>query len=101
MHKEISESKFGICAGGFTTYEFAALDVPFAIISQVPHQLITAKEWEKLGIAKNLGLINNSTGKKIRNLLKVLEARNFVLKLKKSRIDGLGVVRVSHQLKNL
>ena len=101
MHKEISNSKFGICAGGFTTYEFAALGVPFAIISQVPHQLITAKKWEKLGVAKNLGLINNNTGKKITNLVRILQDKNFVLKPIKSHIDGLGVKRVSRQIKNL
>ena len=47
MHREISNAKFGICAGGFTTYEFAALKVPFAIISQVPHQLQIASIWGK------------------------------------------------------
>ena len=40
--KEISNSKFGICAGGVTSYEFASLSVPFAIICQYKHQRVTA-----------------------------------------------------------
>jgi len=101
MKKEISNSKFGICAGGFTTYEFAALGVPFAIISQVPHQLITAKQWEKLGVAINLGLVNSHTGRKITTLIKNSQNNNFGSKPIKSIVDGFGVTRVSKQIKKL
>ena len=37
---------------------FAALKVPFAIISQVPHQLEIARVWEKKKIAYNLDIVN-------------------------------------------
>jgi len=50
MKKEIILSKFGICSGGITSYEFVAMKKFFAIICVVKHQLITATEWEKKGI---------------------------------------------------
>jgi len=65
--KSISEARFGLCAGGITSYEFACLNVPFAIICQVKHQLITAKEWEKQEIARNLGLLTKNTPKKLKD----------------------------------
>ena len=65
MYKEISLAKFGLCSGGITTYEFATLDVPFAILCQVQHQTITAKVWENYGAALNLGLNKENTRKKI------------------------------------
>jgi spore coat polysaccharide biosynthesis predicted glycosyltransferase SpsG len=73
MYKEISLAKFGLCSGGITTYEFATLDVPFAILSQVKHQTITAKVWENIGMALNLGLNNKNTHKKIVLLLENIE----------------------------
>ena len=61
MRKEISETSFGFCAGGITTYEFATMNIPFAIIFQYKHQLLTAKAWEKRKIAYNLGLPSNNS----------------------------------------
>lgn len=100
MHKEISLSKFGICSGGLTTYEFASQKVPFAIICQVKHQLLTATEWEKLKIAKNLGIMNQTTQKKISKLLKQISEKNTGLKTN-SIIDGYGSKRVAKAIMNL
>ena len=61
LKEEISNSKFGMCAGGVTSYEFASLGVPFAIICQYKHQQVTAKEWQNKGIAWNLGFPNKKT----------------------------------------
>ena len=47
LQKEIAQSKFVICSGGVTTYEICNMKIPFAIICQVKHQILTAKEWEK------------------------------------------------------
>ncbi|MDC0212133.1 hypothetical protein OAK30_06720, partial [Candidatus Nitrosopelagicus sp.] len=69
MYNEMSLAKFGLCSGGITTYEFATLGIPFAIISQLTHQTITAKVWEDAGIAINLGLNNKTTGQKITSFL--------------------------------
>ena len=101
MHQEISNTKFGICAGGFTTYEFAALKVPFAIISQVPHQLEIARVWEKKKIAYNLGIVNHNTRNKIIDILKNVQKNNFKTNLKYGQSDGLGVLRVSKEIKKL
>lgn len=102
MCKEISNAEFGICSGGITTYEFAALNVPFAIISQVKHQLITAKEWQKKGRAFNLGLVNKNTQRKIEGFLKKITTRKLNSKLNnKSLIDGFGVKRAAQEILRL
>lgn len=96
MKKEISSSKFGICGGGITSYEFAALNVPFAIVCQYPHQIITAKEWNKKKIAKNLGFVEPNT-KKIDIFLN--NVVNGKIDLKRNNVvDGLGTKRVAKQI---
>ena len=98
MAKEIQNAKFGICSGGLTTYEFAALGVPFGIICDEDHQLITAKEWSKHKIAKNLGLINPNSDKKIKKLIKNFVDDLIVLKKKSNTVDGLGAKRVANEI---
>ena len=96
MKKEISSSKFGICAGGITTYEFSAMQVPFAIICQYEHQIVTAREWQKRKIAKNLGFIQGNK-KKLDILLRRLVQNKIQLKSQKI-VDGLGSKRVAEQI---
>ena len=100
MFKEISSAEFGLCSGGITSYEFAALGVPFAIIPQVKHQVKTAKEWEKLGVASNLGFVNKMTHKKIEHFLKLIKSTS--ISSKKSKVlDGLGGKRTAKEIMNL
>ena len=103
MHDEIVTAKYGICSGGITTYEFASLKIPFAIVCQVKHQIKTAHEWEKRGIALNLGLVNNKIHTKIRDfLLSISEKKSAPLILKhRSIVDRLGSKRVSKQILKL
>lgn len=96
MKKEISSSKFGICAGGITTYEFSAMQVPFAIVCQYEHQIVTAREWQKRKIAKNLGFIRGNE-KKLDILLGQLAQNKIQLKSQKM-VDGLGSKRVAEQI---
>lgn len=96
MKKEISSTKFGICAGGITTYEFAALHTPFAIVCQYPHQIFTAKEWQKRKIAKNLGFIKDNP-KKLDRFLNQLMENNIILE-HTNLVDGLGSKRVSDEI---
>ena len=70
MNFEMAQCRFGLCSGGLTTYEFASMHIPFAVISQVKHQLITANSWEKMGLAKNLGLFNKQIKKRIDEYLR-------------------------------
>jgi len=99
MKKEISSTKFGICAGGITTYEFAALDIPFAIVCQYKHQIFTAKEWHKRKIAKNLGFIQKEP-KKIDAFLNHLMQNKINLN-HSNLVDGLGSKRVAIEILNL
>jgi UDP-2,4-diacetamido-2,4,6-trideoxy-beta-L-altropyranose hydrolase len=99
MFKEISSSKFGICAGGITSYEFATLKVPFAIISQVKHQLTTAKEWQEKGIGINLGMFNSNFQKKLERILNNLNENEEVYKFsKKHFIDADGSKRITKEI---
>ena len=99
MKKEISSTKFGICAGGITTYEFAALHIPFAIVCQYKHQIFTANEWHKRKIAKNLGFIQKKP-KKIDLFLNHLMQNKIILN-HSNLVDGLGSKRVAIEILNL
>jgi len=99
MKKEISSTKFGICAGGITTYEFAALHTPFAIVCQYKHQIFTANEWHKRKIAKNLGFIQKEP-KKIDLFLNHLMQNKIILN-HSNLVDGLGSKRVAIEILNL
>ena len=102
MYREISKAKFGLCAGGITSYEFAAMSLKFWIICQEKHQLETAREWQKKGLATNLGLGTKITSENIEKMFK------FVLENKKKKmikagqiVDGLGGKRASNQILKL
>lgn len=99
LKKDISNSKFGVCGGGITSYEFASLQVPFAIVCQYPHQIITAREWEKKKIAKNLGFIQKNEAK-IDLFLEQLFNDQINLKMSKI-IDGLGSKRVAKEIQKI
>jgi UDP-2,4-diacetamido-2,4,6-trideoxy-beta-L-altropyranose hydrolase len=96
LAKEIASTKFGICAGGITTYEFATLHVPFAIVCQYKHQIFTAKEWHKRKIAKNLGFIQKDP-QKIEVFLNHLMKNKIILN-STNLVDGLGCKRVSVEI---
>ena len=96
MKKEISSTKFGICAGGITTYEFATLHVPFAIVCQYKHQIFTAKEWHKRKIAKNLGFIQNEP-KKFDIFFNQLIQNKIILN-HSNLVDGLGSRRIAKEI---
>ncbi len=96
MKKEISSTKFGICAGGITTYEFATQHIPFAIVCQYKHQIFTAKEWHKRKIAKNLGFIQKDS-KKIDIFLNQLMQNKIILH-HSNLVDGLGSKRVAKEI---
>ena len=96
MSKELSRTKYGLCSGGITSYEFASKLIPFGIICQVNHQVITAKNFENQGFAINLGLKNNNTRKKIEEFLEnIHKIKN---NQKKQMIDGCGAKRVAQQI---
>lgn len=99
MAKEISYAQFGLCSGGITSYEFAKMQIPFAIVCQYRHQLQTAKEWEKRRVALNFGLPNSRINSKFRSLLQNIMTNNFEIRPKKIRyLDGKGTKRISHEI---
>jgi len=99
MYNEITKSRFGLCSGGITSYEFACLNVPFAIICQVKHQLITAKAWVRKNKAYNFGVIDKNTAKKIDSLLKTIsEKKSQKISKKPLIVDGLGSQRIACEI---
>lgn len=95
MFSEIKTAKYGLCSGGITSYEIASCHIPFGIISQVEHQLITAIEWEKKHLAMNLGIINKHTEQKILNFLDKIYSNQHGLNYDSSIVDGKGVKRTA------
>jgi len=98
MPYEISNSKFGFTTGGITSYEFACMGVPFAIICDDKHQIPTAIEWEKKRIAINLGLKSKKTSKKTQKVLKDIAENKIHFPPKKLIVDGKGVKRVNREI---
>jgi len=101
MFENMAESRFGLCAGGMTTYEFAKMNIPFAMICQNKHQLITAKEWEKKKIAINLGIINKNTSKKIDEYLTNIIENKIKLRINKNPNMNLGSKVLVNEIKKL
>lgn len=100
MFSEISKSKYGLCSGGITSYEFAACKIPFGIISQVNHQLITSSEWEKSGIAINLGKKNKKLETNLKKFFESIITNKLNTKTSQT-IDGLGSKRISNIILDL
>lgn len=99
MKQKILTCDFGICSGGLTSYEFATLGKPFAIICQNSHQIVTAKQWEQLGIAYNLGNPNMRINSKIKALMENLVSNNINLGVESSKyLDGQGSFRVAKEI---
>jgi len=99
LKNEIKNTIFGFCAGGITTYEFAILHVPFAIICQYEHQIKTARAWEKNKMAINLGFKNQFLEKKLNELLSKISKNSAQFDYNSNfKIDGLGARRVSRHL---
>lgn len=97
MKKDMSESEFGVCSGGITTYEFECLSVPFGIICQNRHQLVTAREWQRREIAVNLGLVDKSVKQRIKKYLNAIDSNRFS-KMPDHIVDGKGANRVAKEI---
>ena len=99
MFNQLAVSRIGICSGGITSYEFAAFNHPFAIICQHKHQLKTAKIWQQLGFAKNLGMPKKSTANDIEKFLTIhANKRKYV---KRKIVDGNGTLRIEKEILRL
>jgi spore coat polysaccharide biosynthesis predicted glycosyltransferase SpsG len=91
-----------MCAGGVTSYEFASLGVPFAIICQYKHQRVTAKEWQNKKVAWNLGFPNKKTKMRIHKFVKyAIEGSEKNTSKGKSVVDGFGAKRVAKEILDL
>ena len=101
MYKEIVNSKFGFTTGGVTTYEFASMNVPFAVICDDKHQIPTAKEWSRKKIAINLGYLNDDTPEKIEQVISLICKNNNFKFSKNKFVDGKGAKRVSLEILKL
>lgn len=100
IRSEIANSKFGLCAGGITTYEFALYDVPFFIICQYNHQEITARYWKKNGYCYDY-ILPNKKLKSIENYLQNIINKKIIRKNKKIKIDNLGSSRIVKEILKL
>ena len=98
MAKEMSETKYGLCTGGLSTYEFSCMKIPIGIISDDNHQMITAKQWQKLGFARNLGIMNKNSEYKIRTFVDEVYEGKILSPNRKKIVDGLGSKRVANEI---
>ncbi len=89
-------SDFALCAGGITPYELACVGTPFLTIPIVPHQLHTARAFQREGISKNIGM--DPSKEKIKHAVSAMLSNAFLreqMSIKgKHLIDGRGLERV-------
>lgn len=98
MYNEIAKSKFGFTTGGVTTYEFASMNMPFAVICDDKHQIPTAKEWDRKKAGINLGILNKTTSTKIKKVVTDILNENMNYLSKSNLVDGFGAKRVSIEI---
>ena len=98
MKKEMQDTKYGLCTGGLTSYEFVCMKIPIGIICDENHQKLTANNWEKLGYARNLGIINKNTKKEIKLFLQSITEEKFLVMDKRIIIDGKGSTRAVNEI---
>ena len=101
MYQEIASCEYGLCSGGITSYEFATMHVPFAVVCQVKHQLKTAQQWEKKQVGLNLGLPDKNLDKKLCNFLDSIISGELNYTKKLGIVDGLGAKRISKEILKL
>jgi len=98
MYSEMSKTKFGLCSGGITSYEFAIMNIPFGIICMTDHQRLTANEWQKKNVAKNLGVYNLRLAKKVDNFLKLILTDKLSLKKSRQIINQHGIKTIQKEI---
>ena len=59
---------------------------------------LTANNWEKLGYARNLGIINKNTKKEIKLFLQSITEEKFLVMDKRIIIDGKGSTRAVNEI---
>ena len=101
MKREIDVCRFGLCSGGITTYEFAASKIPFAIISQNKHQLITANEWHKRKAGIDIGLPNKKNQKKLIKFLEDISRGETSGFSRRKFVDGNATSRISKYIQKI
>ena len=94
-----------ISAAGFSLYEMACVGLPAITICLYPHQIPTAKKFEKTGAICNLGYFKDITEVHFRTALYELfndqSQRYSMSRNGKTFVDGLGIERVMDKMNNL
>ncbi len=94
----LSEADIGICSGGLTIFEFAALGVPTIGLPLYIHQLNTINNLSKLGVclygSNRMNLNNQVLNDQINKLTRDHNLRFKMSNKAKSIIDGKGIERV-------
>lgn len=98
LYNDIYSSRFGLCSGGITTYEFASAGVSFGIICQHRHQKITANEWEKRNLGTNLGFPNRDISKKVELFIENIITKKYLKNKNRKMIDGKGAQRIEKEI---
>jgi|SaaInlStandDraft_2_1057019.scaffolds.fasta_scaffold34334_2 UDP-2,4-diacetamido-2,4,6-trideoxy-beta-L-altropyranose hydrolase len=101
IRTDIANTKFGLCGGGITTYEFGLLKIPFFIICQYEHQNISAKYWKKFGYSEGYIEPKNKTMNKVEKYFQSIINKKIIAKRKKIEIDNLAILRIKKELYKL
>jgi UDP-2,4-diacetamido-2,4,6-trideoxy-beta-L-altropyranose hydrolase len=99
---KMSDADLAISAGGVTTYELACLGVPALLVTLAHHQESVTREWQRRGVALDLGPFNQLPVKalahQIVRLLKDTNQRKKMSEKGRRNIDGRGAQRLAQAI---
>lgn len=100
--RRMAEADIAITAGGTTTFETAMLGLPTLILQIADNQRANAQAWDRMGVAVDLGSLDDLSAGKLRDQLVKLagnpELRERMSVFGREHVDGLGAGRLAREL---
>jgi UDP-2,4-diacetamido-2,4,6-trideoxy-beta-L-altropyranose hydrolase len=100
--RHMADADIAITAGGTTTFELATLGVPALILQIAENQRGNAESWDRLGVAVNLGSLEELNAEALRHQLAALAGdqarRQEMMRVGQSSVDGGGAERLAREL---
>lgn len=98
----LAAADLAVIAGGMTTFEAAALGVPFVVIEIADNQARNAAAWADLGVAVNMGPLGSFDARELRDQVESLasdvQRRRSMASRGRELVDGMGARRIAAEL---
>lgn len=100
--RRMAEADIAVTAGGTTTFETAMLGLPTLILQIADNQRANAQAWDRMGVAVDLGSLDDLNAGKLRDQLVKLagnpKLRERMSVFGREHVDGRGAGRLAREL---